>query len=143
MLSDALNVNSLDSLQTITDHFDTSKKLIIELQKIDELIHILCGGTENLQNDLNRLHIEDIDHGNVVEYLIQDLSKSKTSTEEQNKLLDEIHTKQQILQQDLGLMKSKLNHLNKDFFDGTFIWKIHNVKENIGKQLRKCHLLFQ
>jgi hypothetical protein len=112
----------------------TTENVTNQLQEFYELVAILSGGIETLNDDVIRLSTESICYKNALDPVTQDLSTLKVSTQEQNGCIDGIKINQEILQQDVASMEQKVKDMKSDSYDGTFIWKITNVEEKMGQQ---------
>jgi hypothetical protein len=78
-------------------------------------------------------HARIITKGQSSNTLNNEFSLVKLSIQEQNTFLDGLKTNQEILQQDIALLKQKIEDLQFNSYDGTLIWKITNFAEKIGK----------
>jgi hypothetical protein len=128
------------SSQTQINLPPTTENVTNQLQELYEMVAILSGGTETLNDDVIRLSTESICYKNALDPFTQDLSTLKVSTQEQNACIDGIKTNQEILQQDVASMEQKVKDMKSNSYDGTFIWKITNVEEKMGQQLRNMML---
>jgi predicted nucleic acid-binding Zn-ribbon protein len=124
------------SSQTRVDLPHTMENVTIQLKEIYEVNNILSGGVETLNDDLQRLATDSIRYQTALDPLTQDLSILKTSVQEQNTFLDGMKMNQDLLQQEIASIQEKVSDMKTRSFDGTFIWKISNVQEKIGQQLR-------
>ncbi|CAF3080422.1 unnamed protein product, partial [Rotaria sp. Silwood2] len=122
--------------ETTINHRQRTDNETIQLQEIDEIIKVLLDGVETLNDDLQRLSNESVHHKNLLDSLTPNLSTLKISMEEQNRYLDGIKINQEVLQQDIESMTQKLNDMKTSSYDGTLMWKIINVQEKMGQQLR-------
>ncbi|CAF4703091.1 unnamed protein product, partial [Rotaria sp. Silwood2] len=125
ILSTNMNNNSLINSNQRT-HFDVN-----ELEKISKTTNILLDNTKTLADELERLSIERNRIHNTLQSFIQESSILKKSIEEQNSSIDGIKFNEQISEQDLLSVEQKLNNMNLDPYDGTYLWKITNVQEKI------------
>jgi chromosome segregation ATPase len=123
------------SSQIITDLPHTTEIATTQLQEVYEVVNILSGGVESLNDDLQRLNTESVCQQTVLEPLVKDLSTLKLSIQEQNTFLDSVKINQEVLQQDLASMEQKINDMKESSYDGTFIWKITDVQEKMGQKL--------
>ncbi|CAF1083017.1 unnamed protein product [Rotaria sordida] len=119
------------SSQMTIDLSYTTENDRIQLEEFYEMINLLSGGIETLNDDIQRLFIESISHKNGLDPLTKDLSILKVSIEEQNNFLDGVKMNQQVLEQDLASMEQKINDMKTSSYDGTFVWKITNVQEKM------------
>jgi len=118
----------------------TTENVTNQLQELYEMVAILSGGMETLNDDVMRLSSESICYKNALDPFTQDLSQLKVSTQEQNACIDGIKMNQENFQQDVASMEQKVKDMNSNSYDGTFIWKITNVEEKMGQQLRNIML---
>ncbi len=106
-----------------------------QLQEVNETIDILSGGVETLNDDMQRLKSEIVHRQNKLQPVTQELSILKKSIEEQNASIDGIKYNQDVVEQDISLIKQKINDMKSTSHDGTFTWKISDVQEKLGQQL--------
>ncbi|CAF3315457.1 unnamed protein product [Rotaria sp. Silwood2] len=102
-----------------------------ELQEIYEMLHILSGGIETLNNDQQRLSNESLQIQVTIPTLTEELSKVKLSNEESNAFLEGVKYNQDILNQDLASIQEKMNDFQYVSYDGTLLWKITNFQEKM------------
>jgi peptidoglycan hydrolase CwlO-like protein len=105
----------------------------VQLQEVCETSDILASGIHVLNEDACRLRNELLHIENEINTLNNEFSLVKLSIQEQNTFLDGLKTNQEILQQDIALLKQKIEDLQFNSYDGTLIWKITNFAEKIGK----------
>ncbi|CAF1098463.1 unnamed protein product [Adineta steineri] len=67
-----------------------------------------------------------------LQILTENIPQLKQSIEDSHRFLAGYKMNQDILSQDASSLKEKINDLQNVSYDGTFIWKITNVKEKIG-----------
>ena len=107
-----------------------------QLQELHQTVAILSDSIETLNDDVTRLSSESIRYQNELDPCTEDLSTLKISTEEQNAFIDGIKLNQEMLQQDVASLEQKVNDMKSRSYDGTFIWRITNVHEKMGQQLK-------
>ncbi|CAF3991198.1 unnamed protein product [Rotaria sordida] len=104
-----------------------------QLQELFEMLNILSGGIETLNNDQERLSNESLQIQVTIPTLTEELSKVKLSIEESNAFLEGVKHNQGILNQDLALLQEKINDFQYVSYDGTLVWKITNFQEKMSK----------
>ncbi|CAF1081960.1 unnamed protein product [Rotaria sordida] len=104
---------------------------IVQLEEFHEMLNILEGGVETLNNDGQRLANESFQIQTVLLTLTEDLSKVKLSIEESNAFLEGAKQNYDILYQDLLSLKEKINDMQFVSYDGTLVWKITNFQEKM------------
>jgi hypothetical protein len=104
-----------------------------QFQEIYEIVNILSGGIEALNDDGQRLTSESLQIQIQQQALADDFSQIKISTEESSNFLEGVKQNQDILNQDLSSLKEKINDMLYVSYDGTFVWKITNFKEKMSK----------
>ncbi|CAF4083721.1 unnamed protein product [Rotaria sordida] len=102
-----------------------------QLQELYEMLNILSGGIETLNNDQERLSNESLQIQITIPTLIEELSKVKLSIEESNAFLEGMKHNQDILNQDLASVQEKIDDLRYVSYDGTLVWIITNFKEKM------------
>jgi hypothetical protein len=106
-----------------------------QLKEADETVDVLTGGLQALVEDEQRLGSESLQLHNMLDVLTKDFAKLKLSIQEQNGYLDQLRPNQEILSQDVASIKQKIEDLQFVSYDGTYIWKITNFAERMGKIL--------
>jgi hypothetical protein len=104
-----------------------------KLQEICETVDIIVGGIQVLTEDAQRLSDESLRLYNEIDVLSRNLATIQISVQEQNGFLDGIKPNQDILNQDIASVKQKVEDMQFVSYDGSFIWKIPNVKEKMSK----------
>ncbi len=120
----------------------TNENMSAQMEEIYEIINILAGGIQTLNDDTQRLSSDSIRLQSSIESLIQDFSSLKLSIQEQSAFLNGIKPNQEILQQDVASLKQRVDDMQYVSYDGTLIWKITNFREKMSKFIakKKCHL---
>ncbi|CAF4311150.1 unnamed protein product, partial [Rotaria sordida] len=109
----------------------TSNPGTAQLQELFEMLNILSGVIETLNNDQERLSNESLQIQVTIPTLTEELSKVKLSIEESNAFLEGVKHNQDILNQDLASLQEKIDDLRHVSYDGTLIWKITNFQEKM------------
>ncbi|CAF4931376.1 unnamed protein product [Rotaria sp. Silwood1] len=136
ILSNVTNKCSTISSQLTIDHHQNEDDMARELKETNETMSTLSAGVDVLNDDLKRVNMESIQHKNALDSLSPDISTLKLSIQEQNKILDDINNGQEVTEKDIQSMKEKLNDMKGTSYDGTFLWKITDVKEKMdGRQI--------
>ncbi|CAF0853293.1 unnamed protein product [Rotaria sordida] len=104
-----------------------------QLQELFEMLNMLSGVIETLNNDQERLSNESLQIQVTIPTLTEELSKVKLSIEESNAFLEGVKHNQGILNQDLALLQEKINDFQYVSYDGTLVWKITNFQEKMSK----------
>ncbi|CAF1316866.1 unnamed protein product [Rotaria sordida] len=102
-----------------------------QLQELYEMLNILSGGIEILNNDQERLSNESLKIQVKIPTLTEELSKVKLSIEESNAFLEGVKHNEDVLNQDLASLQEKINDLQYVAYDGTLVWKITNFQEKM------------
>ncbi|CAM4752082.1 unnamed protein product [Rotaria magnacalcarata] len=103
----------------------------IQFEELHGALNILVGGIEALANDAQRLSNESLQAQVTLQTLEEQLPGLKLSMEESNGFLQGVNCNLDILKQDFTSLQEKVNDLQCVSYDGTFIWKITNVKEKM------------
>ncbi|CAF4299821.1 unnamed protein product, partial [Rotaria sordida] len=82
-----------------------------QLQELYEMLNILSGGIEILNNDQERLSNESLKIQVKIPTLTEELSKVKLSIEESNAFLEGVKHNEEVLNQDLASLQEKINDL--------------------------------
>jgi predicted nucleic acid-binding Zn-ribbon protein len=104
-----------------------------QFQATNETIDVLSEGVKVLDNDIERVGSECVHSQNALQPITQELPNIKKSVDEQNVFVDNMKTEQDANESDVLLMKQQLENRKSANYDGTFIWKITDVKEKIGE----------
>ncbi|CAF0993543.1 unnamed protein product [Adineta steineri] len=118
----------IDPSQTTT----TTNPVIAHLQEVHEFVNILSNGIETLNDDNQHFNNESPRVQIQLQTLAENILQVKQSIEESHSFLQGLKQNQDILGQDASSLKEKINDLQNVSYDGTFIWKITNVKEKMG-----------
>ena len=111
-----------------------------QYESINETANVLLDSTEVLSNDLQRIGTESGRSLTMLQPIIQDLPNIKKSSDEQNAFVDNMKKNQEIHENEIPLAKQQLENIKSAKHDGTLIWKITDVKEKRGEELR--HMKF-
>ncbi|CAF2049533.1 unnamed protein product, partial [Rotaria magnacalcarata] len=103
----------------------------VQFEELHGVLNILVGGIEALENDAQRLSNESLQAQVTLQTLEEQLPGLKLSMEESNGFLQGVNCNLDILKQDFTSLQEKVNDLQCVSYDGTFIWKITNVKEKM------------
>jgi hypothetical protein len=106
----------------------------VQLQELYDMLNVLLGGIETLNDDGQRLNNESLYSQIKLRTLAQDFSQVQLSVEETKSFLEGLKLNQDILKQDLTSWKEKVEDMQHVSYDGSFIWKITNVREKMGKR---------
>ena len=104
-----------------------------QLEEISETIDVLDGGIQALSEDAQRLQSESLHLKSLLDELSKDVTKVKSSVEEQNTYLDGLKPNQEVLSQDIASLKQKVEDSQFVSYDGTFTWKIASFGEKMGE----------
>ncbi|CAF4053505.1 unnamed protein product [Adineta steineri] len=121
----------IDPSQTTT----TTNPAIAHLQEVHEVVNVLSNGLETLNDDNQHFNNELLRVQIQLQTLTENIRQVKQSIEESHSFLEGFKLNQDILGQDVSSLKEKINDLQNVSYDGTFIWKIINVKEKMGRLL--------
>ncbi|CAF3641287.1 unnamed protein product [Adineta steineri] len=117
----------IDPSQTTT----TTNPAIAHLQEVHEVVNVLSNGLETLNDDNQHFNNELLRVQIQLQTLTENIRQVKQSIEESHSFLEGFKLNQDILGQDVSSLKEKINDLQNVSYDGTFIWKIINVKEKM------------
>ncbi|CAF0926718.1 unnamed protein product [Rotaria sordida] len=126
----SMDVDIMPHSTTLMIPHDNNNKSA-QLQEICEIIDILAGGIETLNEDIQRLSTESLHIQNTTDGLTKNFTTLQLSVQEQNIFLDGIKPNQEILHQDVASLKQKVEDMQYISYDGTLIWKITAVKEKM------------
>ena len=98
-----------------------------------ETLQILTGGIEALNDDSQRLSNTSLQNQINVQALTERLSRVKIFMEESQSFLQGVKQNQEILEQELTSLKGNIHDMEYVSYDGSFLWKIPNVREKISK----------
>ena len=118
--------------QMIIDSPHNTQNTTLELEEIDQTMNILSGGLTMLNEDRQRLITEHTDQQRALDAITNKLSKLKVPIQEQDAFLDGVKSNQTMLLLDTESMKQNLDDMKSRSYDGTFLWKITDVKAKIG-----------
>ena len=110
-----------------------------QFQELYDMLNMLSGGIETLNDDGQRLNNESLHCQIKMRTLAQDLSQVKLAVEEEKSFLEGLKPNQDVLKQDLSSLKENIDDVQYVSYDGSFIWKITNVREKMGKQKDMAH----
>ena len=102
------------------------------MQEVYEMINVLAGGIQALNDDTQRLSTESIRMQSALDSVTQEISSLKLSVQEQGIFLDGIKPNQDILHQDVASLKQIIDDLDHVPYDGTLIWKIPSFREKMS-----------
>ncbi|CAF1400819.1 unnamed protein product [Didymodactylos carnosus] len=97
--------------------------------KLYETMAILTDGIQTYLDDTTRLTNELSNIKPIVDTYRQELMKFKQSEQEQAAPVNEIQMNQQIMQQNLTELSQIIENVQSTSYDGTYIWKVKNVRE--------------
>ncbi|CAF3104715.1 unnamed protein product [Rotaria socialis] len=110
---------------TTTESYDPDT---IQFEELRDIINVLTGGIEALANDAQRLSNESLQAHIIRQAGTEQLLTLKNSVEESDAVLEGISFNLDILRQDFTSLQEKVNDFQCVSYDGTFLWKITNVK---------------
>jgi chromosome segregation ATPase len=110
----------------------TTASITNQLENVNDMIDILSGGTQVLNDDIQRLKKESVDRQNELIPLTRELLILKKSIEEQSTFIHDMKVSQEVSERDLPSAKQKLDNTGSTSYDGTLLWKIANVQEKMG-----------
>ena len=103
-----------------------------QLEGALKIVDTLLLSVERLNVELQRLSNERDQRQNSLNFLNQQTSILKASIEEYNTILDNVNIKQEMTAQEILTIKEKINIRKVNIPDGTFLWKIIDVREKRG-----------
>lgn len=128
-LESKMNSNIFETTTNVT----TTDLTIDPQMKLYETIKILTGGVKALNDDVQHANDELLQNQIKLHSLTEDISKIQLSVEESHGFVQSIKLNQDILHQDLELLKEKTNEMQYTSYDGTLLWKITNIHEKMSK----------
>ncbi|CAF0791219.1 unnamed protein product [Adineta steineri] len=124
-------IDLLTNINTIATTTLKADKYNVQQEGIKEMISIMSNGIESLNDDSQILSDELLQQSLLVEAIHQRLEILKTSCEESNAILHAHTMNMDILQQECRSLKQTVSENESISYDGTFIWKITDVKEKM------------
>jgi chromosome segregation ATPase len=134
MKSQLLSTQMDTDLPQTTTTAGVTNPATVQLQELYDTLNILSGGIETLNDDGQRLDNESLHCQIKLRTLAQDFSQIQLAVEETKSFLEGLKPNQDILRQDSASLKEKIEDMQYVSHDGSFIWKITNVREKMGKQ---------
>ncbi|CAF3314142.1 unnamed protein product, partial [Rotaria sp. Silwood2] len=121
---------------------EDSNSTTTQSQDLHEIFNILLDGIETLNNDRRRLSNESLAIQNSFLAFRQELYKFKSSIEILKVLLQDIEQNQCTINRIFASLQETINNAQTVSHDGTFVWKITNVKDKImdAKTLRETSI---
>ncbi|CAF3903139.1 unnamed protein product [Rotaria sordida] len=108
-----------------------NENISTQMQEIYETTNTFANEIQTLTDNTQRLSSESIRLQSSTESLTQEISSLKLSIQEYSSFLDGIKPNQEILQQDVALLKQKIDDMQYVSYDGTLIWKIKSFHEKM------------
>ncbi|CAF4972647.1 unnamed protein product [Rotaria sp. Silwood1] len=102
-----------------------------QLSELEETISIFSNGTETLNEDIQRVNTNLLEHEDKLQRLIDNVSNLKLSVEEENFFYEGTIPNLEVLNQDLMSLEAKINDTQDVSYDGIFVWKISKVQEKM------------
>lgn len=127
MILSRMDANIYQSETTMADNFANT-----QFKTRQETISTLANKIHKLNEDVPRLITKIIDHNKELQTLIDKVKNVEIVVEEKCKMNTNIMQNLKLLTQDVESMKEKLDDLTYVSHDGTFTWKITNVKNRIS-----------
>lgn len=129
-----LSINDLYEQELPSPYTTTSNvSSNIDSKQLDKSLGFLVNGIQSLNDDSQRLFTESMHLQNTAQSLSEDYSKIKVAVQETSALLDAQKSNQQILEQSLASIQQQIDDLRNVSYDGTYIWKITNFQQVLGK----------
>ncbi|CAF0947538.1 unnamed protein product [Didymodactylos carnosus] len=126
-----MKLDTIDPASTTTSNSNQVNDLYVEFGKCYSTLTTLTQGVHSLQNDVVRLDSESLYVSNVHEVIKKEMDELKKKVVENDACVKEFGPNQEILQQELVIIKQKTFDIGLISSDGTFIWKITNVSNKI------------
>ncbi|CAF3974010.1 unnamed protein product [Rotaria magnacalcarata] len=111
---------------------NNSDQNIDALKEVFQTINILSDGVGNLVGELKSLSTECDQLGNRLQTSIQESSRVHKSIEEQHPSIDDIKSKQEMIEQEIPSIIKKIDDMSRNSCDGTYTSRITNAKEKIA-----------
>jgi len=100
--------------------------------QINNTISILSNDVTMIENNIQQIDHEYCSHENSLQTVAQDLTSLEILTEDNDNYLHRMKFIQNILRQDIDLVKHRFEDGEVVSFNGTLIWKISDVQQKIG-----------
>jgi hypothetical protein len=104
-----------------------------QVQELYETINILPGGTTALSDDGQRLSNDSLINQIKIQALTEAVSHAQMSVKESHGFLQGLKHNQDILNQELTLLKQTIDDMQYVSYDGTFVWRITNFQAKMSK----------
>ena len=105
----------------------------IQLEEIDETASVLYNSITVLKEDVQRVQNELISEKQKLDSITNEFSKLRISDQEQNSSVNNIQINQETCEQELTLIRQRMNEKKTWSCDGTLLWNIDNVQGKIGQ----------
>ncbi len=110
----------------------TTVNVINLVEEFDDPITTLLAGVDVISADGQRIKNECVHYENTLQLITRDSLKVKKSIDEQDAFIYGMKSNQGGCDQDILFIKQNIDNIKLSSHDGTFIWKITNIKDKMG-----------
>jgi hypothetical protein len=100
--------------------------------RLNKTLDVLLGSVQVLNDDSQKLSLQNVHTQYSLQSLAEDLSKQKTAVQETNAFKESLKPNHQILLQDLDSFKRDIEDQQSTSYDGTYLWRITDVRKKMG-----------
>ncbi|CAF2658131.1 unnamed protein product [Rotaria sp. Silwood2] len=109
--------------------------VLSQLDELQEAMSMFENGAETLNEDVQCLNTELLEHQNKLQHLKENASNVKLAVEEEHMSYEAMMRNLEVLSQELMSLKDKIDEMQYVSYDGTFLWKITNFQEKMNDAL--------
>jgi predicted nucleic acid-binding Zn-ribbon protein len=130
---DQMTTTQMDTDTPQTTTTTENNFAVNQLEELDETLRILASGSQTLNEDVQRLNNDLLEHETKLQSLTENVLQVKMAIQEENDLSEKITENVEVLNQDLMSLKEKIDDMQYISYDGTFTWKITKFQEKMSK----------
>jgi hypothetical protein len=131
-----MNVTSNEQLKSTQMDMDLPQTMISTSissnNRLNKTLDVLLGSVQVLNDDSQKLSLQNVHTQYSLQSLAEDLSKQKTAVQETNAFKESLKPNHQILLQDLDSFKRDIEDQQSTSYDGTYLWRITDVRKKMG-----------
>jgi hypothetical protein len=131
-----MNVTSNEQLKSTQMDMDLPQTMISTSissnNRLNKTLDVLLGNVQVLNDDSQKLSLQNVHTQYSLQSLAEDLSKQKTAVQETNAFKESLKPNHQILLQDLDSFKRDIEDQQSTSYDGTYLWRITDVRKKMG-----------
>jgi hypothetical protein len=125
-----MNVTSNEQLKSTQMDMDLPQTMISTSissnNRLNKTLDVLLGNVQVLNDDSQKLSLQNVHTQYSLQSLAEDLSKQKTAVQETNAFKESLKPNHQILLQDLDSFKRDIEDQQSTSYDGTY-WVVNKV----------------